>query len=375
MIGLATSLPLHAADELSCTIDVLQEMGWNTQGNSANPGFANTDTCNTAKTPGFRYNYDLEDSEKLLSRSVDALHSLTSRCLFNRTFQSAVQVSVKKLTDNKEFKFLPVGDDPRDPFLPPTGTWDSKSAKGYDIPLASISNSIQALYKKPFVAECSTATQIAQLAALSEHYGQTADAMINVNDVGIGTWKQYSKVPSIAARQSLFVDRKARRKDGLKKLTSIGRSAFFGQIGYIRPYKGAKFIDSLDNLGQNYMIVDISDVAVAAIKSRDKPLKELSRLSRKVWKKYRKRQTDGEPMDKLKADMQAELEDADPFFRDIEIYVHPLKTKNFAEHVARQFSYNPRTPYVFEVYEDYQLGYFFNRFIQHKIQNCINKDS
>jgi len=76
-------------------------------------------------------------------------------------------------------------------------------------------------------------------------------------------------------------------------------------------------------------------------------------------------------MEKIIIDMQAELEAADPFFSDIEIYVHPLRTKNFAEHVARQFSYNPRTPYVFEVYEDYQQGYFYNRFIDHSINECL----
>jgi len=117
--------------------------------------------------------------------------------------------------------------------------------------------------------------------------------------------------------------------------------------------KGIEFIDSLDNLGQNYLIVDITERAVASLKARKKPLKELSKMSRKMWKKYRNRQRLlGEPMETLRAEMRAEFEALDPFFSDITVFVHPLHTNNFAEHMARQFQYNPRTPYVFEVYEE-----------------------
>ncbi len=374
--NLAASNPvtsnLVAPDELSCSIDVLGKLGWDIIANSATTGFENTGTCDTDKTPVFKYNRATEYDDKILFRSKDALHSVTSKCLFNRDYHSAVKSSVKQLTDNTRFEFLPVGNDPRDPFLPPEGTWDTKSAKGYDIPLQSITKSVQALYKKPFVAECSTAVQIAQLAALTEHYGATTDAMMSVNEVGIGTWSQYAKVPAIAAKQSLFIDRKARKKDGLATLAEYGHAAFYGQVGYMRPYKGIRYIDSLDNLGQNYVIVNISDLTVAAIKARKKPLKELSKISIDMWKKYRKRHAEGEPVDLLKKEMQAELEAADPFFREIEIYVHPLAVKNFAQHVARQFGFNPRTPYVFEVYEDYQQGYFYNRFIEHNMNACLN---
>ena len=351
----------------------MRSIGWKTVVDSTSPGSVNTNTCNTNQTPVFLYNSASEDSATLLARSREALNSLTTQCLYNRSYHSAVKESVDKLSNNTEFKFLPVGDDPRDPFLPPEGTWDTKSARGYDIPLASITGSMQSLYERPFVAECSTAVQIAQLGALSEHYGPVADKMISLNEVGIGTWRQFAKVPSIKAKQSLFIDRKARRKDGLATLANYGRAAFYGQVGYMKPYKGIEFVDSLDNLGQNYLIVNITDLAVASIKARKKPLKELSRISRDMWKKYRKRQGKGEPMEEIIIDMQAELEAADPFFRDIEIYVHPLRTKNFAEHVARQFSYNPRTPYVFEIYEDYQQGFFYNRFIEHSMNECLQQ--
>jgi len=361
----------YAADELSCTIDVLQDIGWKTMENSTDIGFENTAICDTNFTPVFKYNTGTEDKKKLLNRSKLTLNSVTSKCLFYRDYQSAVVTAVKNLTDNKEFKFLPVADDPRDPFLPPDGTWDSETAKGYDIPKNSIQGSIQSLYKKPFVAECSTATQIVQLAALTEHYGKTTDEMLELTDVGIGTWKQYTKVPSIAAKQSLFIDRKIRKADGLKELATLGRAAFYGQIGYIRPHKGKNYIDSIDNLGQNYMIVEISDKAVASIQARKNPLKELSKVSRKIWKKYRIRQSEGTDIETLMAEMQAELESSDPFFSEVAIYVHPLRVKNFAQHIARQFKFNPRTPYVFEVYEDYQPGFFYTRYIEHQLKQCM----
>ncbi len=367
-------LPIHAlsaADEMSCSLSVLSDLGWRLADNRADIGFENTDTCNTIAIPLFKYNSTTESADKIRTRSEQTLKSVTSKCLFNRRYHRSVKGVINKLSENLEFKFLPVGDDPRDPFSPPEGTWDTSSAKGYDIPLQSISNSIRSLYKKPFVAECSTAVQIAQLASLTEHYADQTDKMIDTSEVGIGTWNQYAKTPSIAARQSLFISRRDRRKDGLSKLASIGRSAFYGQVGYIKPYKNTSFIDSWDNRGQNYMIVDVTNKAVAAIKAREKPLKELSRISRSIWKKYRKRQSRGEAIEKLKKEMQEELEMADPFFNDIKIYVHPLRTKNFAAHIARQFGYNPRTPYVFEVYEDFQPGYFYNRFINHRMKQCL----
>ena len=155
LLSLIPAVTLHAADELSCTIEVLDKLGWETIPNSQSPGFENTGTCNSDKTPVFKYNLATEHGEDILFHSKDALHSVTSKCLFNRNYHTAVKASVKQLTDNTQFEFLPVGDDPRDPFLPPEGTWDTKSAKGYDIPLNSISASVKALYEKPFVAELS----------------------------------------------------------------------------------------------------------------------------------------------------------------------------------------------------------------------------
>ncbi len=367
-------LPIHtlsATDEMSCSLSVLSDLGWRLADNRTDIGFEKTDTCNTIAKPLFKYNSTTENTDKILIRSQQTLKSITSKCLFNRRYHKSVKGVINNLTENRDFKFLPVGDDPRDPFSPPEGTWNTSSGKGYDIPLQSITHSIRSLYNKPFVAECSTAVQIAQLASLTEHYADQTDKMIDASEVGIGTWNQYAKTPSIAAKQSLFISRRDRHEDGLSKLAATGRSAFYGQIGYIKPYKGTSFIDSWDNRGQNYMVVDITDKAVAAIKARNKPLKELSRLSRDIWKKYRKRRGRGEPIEKLKEEMQLELEAADPFFNDIEIYVHPLRTKNFAAHLARQFGYNPRTPYVFEVYEDFQPGYFYKRFIDHRMKQCM----
>ena len=112
---------LHASDELSCTIDVLDQLGWKTVANSQTTRLENTDACDTNAIPVFNFNQTTENIDSLLSRSKDALYSVTSKCLFNRSYQSAVSASITKLTDNLEFEFLPPGNDPRDPFLPPEG--------------------------------------------------------------------------------------------------------------------------------------------------------------------------------------------------------------------------------------------------------------
>ena len=226
-------LPLHAADELACSLGILKHLGWTIEANSSSPGLMHIDTCNSPDSPVFKFNLASEDRKSLLTRTAETLTSVSSKCLFNRGYQRSVEFAAKTLNDNQGFQFLPAGRDPRDPFLPPQNTWDTQSKRGYDIPLHSIRESVQSLYNESFVAECSTGAQIAQLAALTSHYGDATDVILDRDEVGIGTWKQYAKLPSIAAKQPLFVSQKDRRRGALKKLADVGIGAFYGQLGYI----------------------------------------------------------------------------------------------------------------------------------------------
>ena len=288
----------------------------------------------------------------------------------NRQYIDGIKTAIVNLTDNKEFKFISGGADPRDPFIPPDNSWIPAANRGYDLPASSVSSSIDSLYQKPFSAECAAATQIAQLAILKEHYGVFTDAIIQPEEVGIGVWPAYIKAPSIAAHQALLLDSK-QRKRALKELAVLGKGAFYNQSGYLRPYKGNEFIDSVDNRGQNFVIVELSDDALDSLRKRAQPLKEFNRITRDLWKKYRRKMTrDGLDKEDLSEQMKEELEAIDPFFKEVMVYVHPLSVRNFAFHLARQFKWNPRTPYIFEVYEDFQSGYFHERYIDYRLRQC-----
>ena len=366
---LQTSVANAANSELSCKLGLLKDLGWQIQSTDHSPGVSNGNTCETMATPVFTYNRARESDNDLLTRASNAIRSTTSRCLVNREYIDAIKVAIVNLTANKEFEFIVGGSDPRDPFIPPDESWVSAGNRGYDLPSSSVSSAIDSLYNKPFIAECAAATQIAQLSILKEHYGVFTDAMVQPREVGIGIWPEYIKAPSIAAHEPLLLDSR-QRKRALKELATLGKGAFYGQSGYLRPYKGDEFVDSIDNRGQNFVIVDLNDKVVSTLRARSQPLKELNKISRNVWKKYRKKLREGNDKEQLSEQMKDELEATDPFFRNVMVYVHPLSVRNFAYHIARQFKWNPRTPYIFEVYEDFQSGYFHRRYVDYRLQQC-----
>lgn len=367
---LTANSAIAAYSELSCKLGLLQDFGWQVARTDTPPAIHHADACEPDSTPLFTYDTNVESNPVILERATRAIYSTTSRCLVNRSYLEGIKTAIVNLTDNKDFKFVSGGTDPRDPFIPPDNSWTPATDRGYDLPASSLSDSINALYKKPFIAECAAAAQIAQLAVLKEHYGVFTDAIIQPAEVGIGIWPEYVKAPSIAANKPLLLGAK-QRKRALKELAVLGKGAFYNQGGYLRPYKGDNFVDSIDNRGQNFVIVELGDDAMTSMRTRPQPLKEFNRITRKVWKKYRKRMTrGGEDKEVLSVEMREELEKADPFFRDVMVYVHPLSVRNFAYHLARQFKWNPRTPYVFEMYEDFQSGYFYERYIDYRLHQC-----
>lgn len=358
----------NAADALSCNLGVLKDLGWKISATTERPGIENPNTCQHGSTPVFTYNQSIETRNDILDRTESALSSVTSRCLVNREYKKSMKHSIGKLITNEGFEFPTSAPDPRDPFIAPQG-WVAAKDRGYDIPAKSISRSLSVLYTEPFVAECAAAAQIAQLSLYSEHYGIFTDAMLQPRDVGIGIWPEYIKNPSMSDKTALLITTN-KRKRALKILAELGQGAFYGQSGYIKPYRSIDYIDSMDNRGQNFVIVGISDDAVEALRQRKQPLKELSKLSRKIWKKYKKRVGLGEDKTALSEEMKTELESMDPFFREVKVYVHPLSVKTIGDHLGRQFKWNPRTPFVFEMYEDYQSGYFFKRYVDYRLQQC-----
>lgn len=357
-------------DELSCKLGVLQDLGWSVLKTNGAPGISNGDACELYSEPEFTFNPSIETNREILGRTTAAIDSITTRCLVNRHYVGSVRTAITNLTNNKAFEFISGGADPRDPFIPPDDTWVASANRGYDQPARSLSESINTLYEKPFIAECAAATQIAQLAILKEHYGIFTDAMIQPSEVGIGIWQAYIKAPAIAAHKPLLLDSR-QRKRALKLLAILGKGAFYNQSGYMRPQKGDAYVDSIDNRGQNFVIVDLTDEALQALRARVQPLKELNKISRNIWKKYHRRMTtENLDSEELREPMQEEFEKADPFFSDVLVYIHPLSVRNFAFHLARQFQWNPRTPYVFEIYEDFQSGYFHQRYVDYRLRQC-----
>ncbi len=369
--GITTPGKAYASyDEVSCKLGLLQDLGWQVARTETPPDIYHSNACDITSAPLFTYNTGIESSGQILNRANRAINSITSRCLVNRQYIDGIKTAIVNLTDNKAFTFVSGGTDPRDPFIPPDNSWLPAGDRGYDLPANSVSQSINALYEKPFIAECAAAAQIAQLSILKEHYGVFTDAIIQPREVGIGIWPAYIKAPSIAANKPLLLGSK-NRKRALKELATLGKGAFYNQSGYLKPYKGDEFVDSIDNRGQNFVIVEVSDEAIESMRRRPRPISEYNRITRDIWKKYRKLMLgNAGDKEKLSEQMREELENTDAFFSDVMVYVHPLSVRNFAFHIARQFKWNPRTPYVLELYEDFLSGYFHQRYIDYRLRQC-----
>ncbi len=370
----------YAADTLQCHLELLEELGWQTTHLADSPDTLNTDTCQHHRTPLFNVGdrntiatSSGADHARLVSRVNNAIQSDTSRCLVNRRLRESVIAATGKIIGNTDFVFPEPGDDPRDPFTPPASDWSASTRRGYDIPSSSLSDGINALYRKPVVAECAAAIQVAQLATLVEHFEDEADRFVTPQEIGIGVWREFAKSPSIKANTPLLVSRK-QRKRALSRLASLGKGAFYNQSGYISPVNNTlEFIDSMDNRGQNFLIVDITEKAVSDLQKRRRPLQELNRMTLEIWHNYNRLRLTGLATDILVELLENELLNTDSFFSDITVYIHPLSTGTFAKFLARQFRYNPRTAYQFEVYEDFQTGYFFNRYINHRLSKCESR--
>ncbi len=365
LLGITTA---HA-NPLQCRVEMLESLGWHTVADSGVSHADNINTCDSFDAPVFHYDSDPQATRQMIELADRALDSDTSRCLTSRKFGRSIRVAVDKLLDNKAFTFPRGGTDPRDPFIPPKSTWQPTRKRGYDSPATRVSSAIKSLYHEPFIAECAAAKQVAQIASLYEHYQDDIDDLLHPREVGIGLWQRYLNSPAIRARTPLLVN-SADRKHALRKLAALGRYAFNGQMGYIRAANGEEFIDSLDNRGQNFLITQISPAAVEALRQRDDPLRELSALSVQMWRKYSDKLADGGTRKALRKQFEAELSELDPFFSEVEIYVHPLGVRTFAFHIARQFRYNPRTPYTLEMYEDHLNGYTYQRFLTRGKYRC-----
>jgi len=358
----------HATDELSCRLELLGDLGWQTTNRAGAPDILNTRTCQHDLPPYLNL-ANQASAQQLLSLANSALRSDTTRCLINRQLKRSVFEATRKIIGNTDFIFPEPGEDPRDPFKPPMSHWVPSSRRGYDIPSKSLSDGIVSLYKKPVVAECAAAIQIAQLASLVEYFDES-DRFVTPREIGIGIWREFAKSPSIANNSPLLINRK-QRKHGLRRLADLGRGAFYNQSGYMSPVNSdPEFIDSLDNRGQNFLIVDITENAVTDLQNKRQPLRELNRVSVKIWKKFNRLRSTGLDKDTLEELMENDLLAADSFFKEVTVYIHPLRTGTFAKFLARQFRYNPRTAYRFEIYEDYQTGYFFKKYVNYRLSEC-----
>jgi hypothetical protein len=235
--------------------------------------------------------------------------------------------------------------------------------RGYR-PAAGGAAALDAFYRGHVRSDCGVGRQVAQLATQRELYGDAAfDQAFSADELSIGTFLTLHDTDSIllgAHAGTLFADGKAQRS------AQRGRQAFMGVPGFIAHVFDKTTLDDLNNQAENFIVVDVSADAAAALAAhgglawydaRNRQIWELAqRLPGNAYRRYERLLYERDPVLRARlpdaqravlAQLDALL--ADPFYRGFMVYVHPKGTRPIGYHVVRLLDRNPRTPFAIDL--------------------------
>lgn len=263
------------------------------------------------------------------------------------------------------------------------------------------SAAVECFYTAECVMECAAGRQSAELAVLYELFGPADfDQAFQPEEINVGTWGAVQS----AARHPNY-QRSWAQSDPEYLSDDYGRQSLIGIGGYLGNIKGERYLDSPANRGENYVIIDTSSRAAAALKSEG--MDGVNQRLKKVWDLFQ-----GEPIEvradsgkkvkfnrRLPADrVQALRNPSTPaipdtykgmereeiyfrelavqealnsaFLRDTVVYVFPIGPMTLREHVIRQLEINPRTPYRLRFDNEQANLNHYTRFRAHFTRGC-----
>jgi hypothetical protein len=390
--------PLRASDA-SCSLSVLLELGWKLHASPANSLQVHAGTpCDRASLADAQAHGDLilrlsGGPEQVLAHAADLkalLEHPATLCGWSFRLGEATRRAVDRLAGNEDFRFSGLQ-------LGWIGFgWGGAAQDGWQRidpfgrafrPLAGNTRAIEGFYNGSVRSECGVGRQIAQYATQAELYGAAFDQAFDADELVIGTFVQLHGTRSIllGSEAGEFV------RDGRARLASAqGRQAFVGLPGFLVHVLHRSTLDDYNNQAQNFVVVDVSAEAAAALRahggfdhynSQNRRLWRLaSQLSLRPPQNFLRLLIDrdqalrsklrGEQVDVL-AQLDAII--ADPFYRGFSIYVHPQGIQPVGFHIARMLDLNPRTPYRIELALHNVHTTLYRRHVAHLLAQCAQE--
>jgi hypothetical protein len=398
LIGAAFALLLAvpAAHAGECVETLLRQLGWRVEATaSGTPQVHGGPVCERANLGEAQAAGDLR--VQLPRAWNDAqrqsyLHGLiddpATVCAYAFELGKAVRRATAHLQDNAGYRFsaLQLGWIGFGPGGSRAQGWQRfrSFGRGYQ-PAGSNSAALDAFYRGRVRSECGVGRQVAQLATQRELYGDAAfDAEFAPGELSIGTFLTLHDTDSILLGHhagEFLADGKAVRT------ARRGRQAFVGAPGFIEHVFDKTYLDDLNNQAENFVIVDVSEAAAAALRLHG-GFAHYDRINRRIWelaarmpgnmaRRFERLVYERDPTLRgaLPPAQQATLAELDallddPFYQEFVIYVHPRGIRPVGYHVARLLDRNPRTPFAFELGLHNLHTTLYHRWIDARLRQC-----
>jgi hypothetical protein len=388
----------NAADAADiCLIEVLGDLGWR---------FERADVARLATDAGLpcewgslteahargslrgRLPAESADPRALRGDLAQLFADPATHCGFSFLLGDATRKAVDRLAANERFRFssLQTGWIGFGPGGAARDGWEPIRSFGRGFrPMGQPSAAIDGFLGGSVRAECGVGRQIAQYATLRELFGDAGfDATFSRDEIIVGTFRQLGRSGSVllGSNAGEFT------RDGLARMASQqGRQAFSGLPGFIFHVFDASTLDDADNQAENFVVYAVSAAAARSLREaggfeafnrRARGLWELSRsldlTSRRSYERilYERDATLRARLPPRKSRVIERMDAilADPFFREFEIYVHPVGIKPLAYHFARLLDLNPRTPFRIELGLHNLHTTIYRRWVDQRLARC-----
>jgi hypothetical protein len=395
-VSAATATPAAKASN-ACLVEVLGELGWRLErADVARLSIAAGLPCEWGSVAEAHARGALRgqlpaaaaDSRPLRRDLVRLFADPATHCGFSFLLGDATRTAVDRLVGNKRFRFSSLqagwigfgaGGAARD-------GWEPIRSLGRGFrPRSNPSAAIEGFYSGSVRAECGVGRQIAQYASLRELFGpRDFDAVFSRDEIVVGTFRQLGGSASVLLGSSAG---EFSRDGRAVRAARQGRQAFSGLPGFIFHVFDASTLDDADNQAENFVVYAVSDAAARSLREsggfetfnlRARELWELSRsldlISRRSYERIL-HERDASLRARLPPRKRRVIERmdailADPFFREFEIYVHPVGVKPLAYHFARLLDLNPRTPFRIELALHNLHTTIYARWVDQRLAHC-----
>lgn len=329
------------------------------------------------------------DAQAVTRLERDLLNHPATHCAYGFVLGEATRRAVDQLAGNAGYRFsaLQIGWIGFGPTGSARDGWEPVASfgRGYQ-PHGGNYRAIKAFYAGQVRSECGVGRQVAQYATQAELYGPEGfDAAFAADEIVIGTFTRLHRTRSILLGTSAgHFSRDGRAVIAAK----TGRQAFMGLPGFIYHVFDRDSLDDLNNQAENFVVYQVGAAAAEQLRAhggfeyyneRNRAIWSLANTlpGRKTHGYFERLLMEHEPS--LRAELSAperaiveqlDVELADPFYLEFEIYVHKQGVKPVGFHIARLLDLNPRTPFRIELALHNLHTTLYDRYVAYSLEEC-----